>query len=296
MSQDVLSSSKVDLEWFTVNLPVRGYAFSLPSIKQAFREFQQLALDDGRKMLSRMAKPDGKDPAEWQAELSALEKKAFLVTVSIIGKDGVTKYGQTEDIFESKDLPFPINTIYFTNQNSFRAHANGNIPINRFEIWLEFGKPPIFDTNPLQSEPTPNGSRVFINANELGFFRACQHVVSSRVKQNSNWYKPIHGRFAYDFGLWFIALPYALYVVTSSINTFAPLNGPTESYRVPAFIYGLGLSLIVYRTLFTYLKWAYPVNVLDENKDTALKHRIIFGGLIMTALSKGIFALIAKVY
>ena len=45
------------------------------------------------------------------------------------------------------------------------------------------------------------------------------------------------------------------------------------------FIYLTGLMLIAYRLLTSYAKWAFPVNVLADNKDTALKHRLALGAI-----------------
>ena len=243
-----------------------------------------------------MKKPDERGEAEWQDELAQYRRDAFNVTVSITGAaGGAIKYGERDSIFTSDDLPMPISTIYFTNRTAFQRNANGREPRKRFELIIDFVKPPIFDPNPLVSEPTRNVSHVKLYSDNVGFFRASQNIVESVLKLDKSWYAIIHGRFAYDFVLWFIAFPYVLYFITSELDIWLPSDGKYGSYRVAGFIYGIGMASILYRMLFSYLKWAYPVNVLSDNKDASLGHRVIFAGLALTAFSKGIFALAAKV-
>jgi hypothetical protein len=62
---------------------------------------------------------------------------------------------------------------------------------------------------------------------------------------------------------------------------FFPSNGSHSSFRVAFYIYGIGIGLILYRFLYSYLRWAFPVNVLKENKDTATKHRTFFAAIVM---------------
>jgi len=67
---------------------------------------------------------------------------------------------------------------------------------------------------------------------------------------------------------------------------FFPEGGDLGSYRWAFFIYATGMMLLLYRFLTGYAKWAFPVNVLTENKDTAWKHRIALGGAITGLFSK----------
>ncbi len=213
-----------------------------------------------------------------------LKDDAFRITVSIIGFDGQTTYGETDDIFDSKNLPIPIKTIFFTNSNSYKKHSNGTEPPNRFLACIHFDKPPLFDPNPLVSHPTQNYSQFTINAREIGYYRAVQRIADRRIGSNKKWYSFLHQKFAYDAGLWFFALAYSLYWITIANDYLFPSEGMHASFRVAAFIYGLGLSLIAYRALFSYVKWAFPVNVLDENKDKASWHRLTLAAILSSIL------------
>lgn len=67
-------------------------------------------------------------------------------------------------------------------------------------------------------------------------------------------------------------------------DEFLPSNGPHSSFRVAFYIYGISVGVMLYRLLYSYLRWAFPVNVLKENKDTATKHRTFFAAIIMAMI------------
>ena len=48
----------------------------------------------------------------------------------------------------------------------------------------------------------------------------------------------------------------------------------------------IGMMLLFYRFLTSYAKWAFPVNVLAENKDRAAKHRWGLGALLTGLAAK----------
>jgi hypothetical protein len=92
--------------------------------------------------------------------------------------------------------------------------ANGKPPPNGFQLWIHFGKPPLFDPNPLVAQPTLNTSNAKLKARDITYFRATQNVFNTLVNKHRHWYSFIHAKFAYDAGLWLLAAPYILYMIT----------------------------------------------------------------------------------
>jgi hypothetical protein len=281
---DQLENSTV--QWYEVDLPVRGYSVSLKQVREVYLELKSISNREGERILSALTKPPDKADNEFAAYISELRLKAFNLTVSIIGSDeNITKYGEDERIFENIDLPFPIKTIFFTNENSYERYADGQSPPNLFRLWIHFSKPPLFDTNPLLSEPTVNASLVRIKASDIAYFRATQSIIENKLKKHKLWYSFIHEKFSYDIGLWLVMAPYTLYTVAFYTDKALPPDGPHATFRPAFFIYGIFIGLIVYRFLAGYLKWALPVNILEDNKDIAATHRLIFGALILAILA-----------
>ena len=284
-----------DVQWYEDDIPIRGCQLTLQQIKAAYRELAILTKNEGEKIVDSIIKPEDVNEEEFKKQNEFLKDDAFRITVSIVGFDGQTTYGKTEQIFDSNNLPFPIRTIFFTNQNSFKRYANETLPPNRFLLWLHFDKPPLFDPSPVVSEPTPNASKVEISAEDVGYYRAVQKIVSSKISSNRKWYSFLHEKFSYDIGLWFIALPIALYWVTIFSDALFPPDGKLASFHIAFFIYGLGLSLLIYRALFSYIKWAFPLNILEENKDRATRHRIILGAIMFALIVSGIKSVVGLV-
>ena len=288
MSENALvGEANADIQWYEDVIPIRGCQLTLLQIKAAYRELAVLTKNEGKRIVSSLEKPEDMSDEDFKKSNQFLIDDAFRVTVSIVGFDGQTVYGETEEIFDSDNLPFPIKTVFFTNETSFKRHANQTLPQNRFSFWFHLIKPPLFDPNPLVSDPTPNHSEVEIRADDVSYFRAVQNIVSKKLNSNKKLYSFVHEKFAYDIGLWFIALPFALYWVTVYTDYFFPIESNYASFRIACYIYGLGLSLISYRALFGYIKWAFPVNVLEENNDRATRHRIILGGIVFSLIASG---------
>lgn len=289
MSEDALAKeAKPDIQWYEDDMPLRGCQLTLPQIKATYRELATLTAKEGDRIVGSLSRPEGMTEDDFAKRNRAVRDDAFRITVSIVGFDRQTTYGETEDVFDSKNLPFPVSAIFFTNTTAFRRHSNGVDPPNRFSVWLYFDKPPLFDPNPLVSEPTRNPSRAAIAGDDVGYYRAVQNIIGMKLRSNKKWYSFIHEKFAYDIGLWFVALPYCLYWITVWNDRLLPPNGLHSSFRTAFYIYGLGLALLAYRALFGYIKWAFPVNILEENKDRATRHRITLGAIVFGIFATGV--------
>ena len=188
------------------------------------------------------------------------------------------------------------DNIFYERKLLIRRMANGNLPPNGFQLWIDFGKPPLFDPNPLVAQPTLNASNAKLKARDITYFRATQNVFNTLVSKHRHWYSFIHAKFAYDAGLWLIGAPYILYMVTVYSDKFFPSSGPHSSFRVAFYIYGIGVGLMLYRFLYGYLRWAFPVNVLKENKDTATKHRAFFAAIITAMIIHLLVSVFDKIH
>lgn len=280
-------SSSDGIEWYEQRIDIRGCELTLADIKSAVRELSKVNRREGERIVATFKQPDDVPTERFLTDNQALLENAFRLTISIIGFSGTTAYGEDASIFDSPNLPRPIRRIFFTNENAYRRNANNQLPANRFSVWLNFDKPPLVDATSLVSAPTPNESNITINANDVAFHRAVRDIVNSSFIAKRKWYSFIHKQFMYDVGLWFFAIPYILTITSISIEKYLTESGPYSHFRVAAFIYASGLGLVVYRALFGYLKWAFPVNSLVENNDLAFRHRF-FWGIILTLIGASI--------
>ncbi|PWE30489.1 hypothetical protein DDZ14_15115 [Maritimibacter sp. 55A14] len=287
MAEDALVTSKRNpVSWYEEVIPVRGCRLSLEDIKGLYRDLHSINKKFGEQTIATLKRDPELTNEQWDQHKSFLLDDAFCLTTTVNGLRDQKIYAESVDIFDNLDLPKPIKSIFFTNVNSFKRNANGNEPINRIEVFLDFNKPDLFDPNPLVSAATPNDSYVTVNAQEITFFNAVQKAVEKKLTTHKTWYGAIHRNFAYDIGMWFIALPVSLCFSTYYMDQMIPAGSRFELFRWPLFIYFIGLSLIFYRALTAYAKWAFPVNILEENKDRAWNHRLVLGGFATWLLYK----------
>lgn len=297
MSTEVLNNKMGgDVRHYEDEIEIRGCQLSLSQIKSAFREFRMLVDSEAERIIPKLQRPEGMTDAELLERNERIRKSAFRVTTSIIGFDGQVAYDDKEELFDSTNLPLPIKTVFFTNTTAWQRESPDTEPPNRFSVWLNFQKPPLFDPNPLVSHPTPNESRVQVSADDIGFFRAIQNIVSSKIKPKKKWHSFIHQKFAYDIGLWFLSLPFSLYWITVFMDVLFPSDGPNSSFRIPFYIYSLGFSLLLYRSLYGYLKWAFPVNTLRENEDKAWLHRTFLGAILFSLFGSSLWSAIERFF
>lgn len=280
MAGDELVAVRKSFGWYEETIPVRGCYLSLNNVKDAYRGLQNINRKFGEQTIAGLTANPEMTGAEWDAHKADLLEGAFCLTVTIRGLRDEQLYGETVDIFDSPNLPKPIRSIFFTNITAFKAHANGNEPDNKITVFLDFGKPALFDANLLASAATPNEGRATVEAQDFTFFSAVQNEVKKKLTSKRTRYGAIHRNYVYDIGLWFVAMPAGLYLSALYMDQLIPIGSKFELFRWPLFGYFLGLSLFVYRFLTDYAKWAFPVNILVENKDKTLQHRLALTGIV----------------
>ncbi|CUH83152.1 hypothetical protein TM5383_00335 [Thalassovita mediterranea] len=265
--------------WYEETIPIRGCRLDLDGIKELYIELSSINRKFGAGEIAGLVRDPEMSDAEWNGYQEYLLEDAFCLAILIKGENDQQVYGESSEVFESEALPNPIKAIYFDNVKAWRRHAPNVDPQNRIEVYLDFGKPPLLDPTSVLSEPTPNASNVSVRADDMTYFRAVQKVVDDKLLSHRTWYSAIHGSFAYDVGIWLVALPAGLVIATFYMESLLPVGSRLEVYRWAFFIYALGLTVLGYRFVTGYAKWAFPVNVLADNKDRSVRHRVALGGI-----------------
>lgn len=284
---------RAPIGWFEETISARGCNLSIADVKCLYEELSVINQKFGEDVIATLDRDPKATDDEWEQYKIYLGQDAFCLTVSIRGERDQQLYGESADIFENEDLPHPIQSIYFNNITAWRRNASNTDPRNRIEVLLDFSKPPLLDPSSVLSEPTPNGSKVTVRADDMTYFRAVRQVIDTKLLNHRSWYAAIHQSFAYDAGVWLIALPAALIVATHYREQWFPVGGDLEVYRWAFFLYALGVVMLGYRFLTGYVKWAFPVNVLSDNKDNSLRHRLALGGILAWLGYKAADAIVA---
>ena len=259
---------------------------SLVDIKGIYEELSEINKSFVRDEITKLRPDPNTNEADWEEVKERLFQDTCCLTVSILGESDQRMYGENAGIFEGGNLPNPIRTVYFNNLTAWRRNASNSDPRNRIEVLLDFSKPQLLDPNPILSEPTPNESRVTLCAADMTYYHAVRQVIDTKLLNRRTRYAPIHRSFVYDAGLWLIALPLGLIVASHYRDQWFPVGGHLEAYRWAFFLYALGVVVLGYRLLNGYVKWAFPVNVLSDNKDKSLQHRIVLGAIVLWLVYK----------
>jgi hypothetical protein len=274
--------------WFEGSISARGHSLSLDDVKTLYQELSVINRKFGENTISSLAADPKMSDEEWGRYKDFLLEDAFCLTVSILGDQDQQLYGENAEVFESSNLPHPIRKIHFNNITAWQRHAQDTRPQNSIEVDLDFSKPPLLDPFSVLSEPTPNSSNVTVRADDMTFYKAARQIVDTRLAKHRTWYAAIHRSFAYDIGVWLLALPAGLVIATYYMDRWLPVGGNLEAFRWAFFLYSLGIVVLGYRFLSGYVKWAFPVNILTENKDKSLRHRITLSGIFVWLAYKAI--------
>ncbi|MGH9806019.1 MAG: hypothetical protein ACRD9W_01935, partial [Terriglobia bacterium] len=103
------------------------------------------------------------------------------------------------------------------------------------------------------------------------------------------FWKFIHVPFAYDIGLWFLALPYGIYASTRIIAWLTSRVPIFNEYKFGLYIYALVILLMMYRFLIQYVKWVFPLNIYAENEDSSALYRSVIAAIILGLVGNVIY-------
>jgi hypothetical protein len=126
----LITTERKPIGWYEEVIPLRGCHLSLDNIKEVYRDLQAINQRFGEQIISTIPRSAEMTDAEWDIHKAFLLKDAFCLTTRVNGLRDEQLYGETVEIFDSPNLPKPIKSIYFTNANSFKRHADGIEPKN----------------------------------------------------------------------------------------------------------------------------------------------------------------------
>jgi hypothetical protein len=105
----------------------------------------------------------------------------------------------------------------------------------------------------------------------------------------------LHQALIYDAGLALFGFPFALFAcwevspfVSSVFAKIHPFLSAT------AYVYISLVAIWLYRTLFGYTKWAFPLVELVDNKDRAATHRAVWGAIVLALVGDFIWAIVSR--
>ena len=239
-----------------------------------FKAFEEEVKHDN--FLNRVPKPMPEDMASL--------KSKFDLKVAVHGVDGVTVFGAIPTVFDSPRFPDKVKRFHISSELGLNNLHNWS-PRNRFELLLDFSKPRLF--KPLLSlfQATPNASNIFASGLDATWVNGVHGEVTDFIRRRKTHRRFLHGNGVYNLLLLCGGIPFAFSIaakLSGIMNTlFGELSGLLHS---AAQVYVFFIALYLFRILFDYARWIFPIVEYQDLSGTTRKHRAVLGGLILGVL------------
>lgn len=225
----------------------------------------------------------------------ALEE-GFNLKPTIVSTDGKEFWGQFEDIFNSPDFPDQIKSIYVNSEIPLKAVYNYH-PANSFELFLDFSKPDLFNFSILPSQATPNGSNIVVQGYDATWTHGVFSEFNNFIKNHPSKLTWLHQHSVWDFLLWVIGLPFSFWVSYKFSNILNKIFGNVSSFVLNAsYVYVFLASIIIFRVLFHYARWVWPLVEYQSPKNKSGKHQFVIGSIALGLFIAFIWDLIKLIF
>ena len=272
-------------------IPLRGLNVSIDDVRRIVDRLSPHVDDEGRREIDRLLE-NGPDTHERRELLEVEREQAFRITVTIFGRDGESLFGYGTELFDSPNIPEPIESIYISNSAAYQTVARRE-PLNNFTLTLDFSTPPLVDNNNPVSSPTQNFSNFTVEGDRDAWVASIHQAVMDILEKRSNGRRFMHAAFVYDIGLLIFGLPAAIYLcwrlskfVEASLGVISPFISAVT------YIYIVFLVLNVYRVLFGYTKWAFPPVELTNNQSRSKLHRKFWYAILVSLTAGAMYNLL----
>ena len=269
--------------------PIAACVFSKDDLKnlcEVLQEWSFKASDEEIKHYS----PLNRTPEQFSADITAL-KSGFELKVTVQGIDDERIYGTISDVFNSPRFPDQVKTLYINSESDLRNLYNW-FPRNRFELLLDFTKPELFNLSLLSSRATPNASNINVSGLDSTWVSGVYGEIANFIEKNRTRRGFFHRHSIYDLFLLLIGLPFAFwmaYKLSGPINSI--FGGFSVFVQNGAYVCLFFLMLHLFKILFDYARWIFPIVDYKSSADNAGKHRYILGGLIIAIFGNFLYDL-----
>lgn len=268
---------------FRTTAPLKACRLPRDDLRRLYEIINERQVEYGKTVLAQLTcQPNESD--EQFRERRARVERAFLTTVTVTGVNGEMVTGLGEEFLASANVPDRILTAFYSTATGPTVALPGFQPQSNATVLIDFSRPPVFDFSKFPILATPNTSQFTVSSNSESWFTALNTRLTQFFAERRTSYEWLHKPGIYDLLLLVVAIPIALWVdyriARSSITNRLP------SFLASAvYVYGFLIALFVYRLLFSYSRWVFPKVEMPTEGSTALKHRTVWGAIIVGAAS-----------
>jgi hypothetical protein len=237
---------------------------------------------------------------EQSAEVYEQNKKTlregFELKITLNSLDGQELWGGITDIFDSPNFPDQIKSMYVNSEIPLKI-GYSYYPRNSFELLLDFSKPELFNLSLMPSQETPNASNITVQGLDATWVHGLFNEFTNFIKRHPSRLTWLHKHSVYDWLVWGFGLPFsfwASYKLSNIINSiFSKFSVFVQN---AAYVYVFFASLTLFRMLFHYARWVWPLIEYRSSKNISQKHRIILGTITLGIVSMLIYDILKTIF
>ena len=235
--------------------------------------------------------PHDRSPEQIIADKELLQS-GFELKVTVRGTDDNVLFGSIPVVFNSPRFPERVKSLYIDSGQDLKNMYNW-VPRNHFELLVDFTKSELFNLSLSPSVSTPNASRILVTGLNSDWVSGVFHKVTDFINEKRTRRRFFHRHSVYDGFVLCIGLPFVFSITFKLSGWINGILGEiSEIVKSGAYVYVFLLSLNIFKVLFDYTRWVFPIVEYKGTDDDIRKHRYIWGGIIMGVAANFIWDLI----
>ena len=216
----------------------------------------------------------------------------FELKLTVRGTDDKVLFGTIPAVFSSPRFPDKVKTLYINSELDLKNLHNWS-PRNRFELLLDFTKPELFNLSLSPSISTPNASNISVTGLNSDWVSGVFREVTDFIKKKRTRRGFFHRHSVYDLLLLLVGFPFAFWMAYKSSGLINRMFGGLSVFvQNGAYVCLFFLMLNVFKILFDYARWIFPIVEYKSLTDTVRKHRYILGGLVIAVFGNFLYDLL----
>lgn len=273
---------------------ISSFSISKNDLYKLFLILQERSYASAALEIARIKKDD--ISSEDISQLEIIVKDGLVLMPTVTSIQGKEVWGNFKDIFNSPNFPDQIKSIYVNNEIPLKVTHNHEIG-NSFEMFIDFSKPDLFNLSLLPSQETPNESNISIKGLDATWTHGVFSEINDFIKDHPSRYTFFHKHSIYDILLFIIGLPFGFWVSYKMSGLLNNIFTNASAFLLDgSYVYVFLMSLFVFRLLFHYARWVWPLVEFQSSSSKSIKHRLFIGTIFTSIISAVIYDLIKHVF
>jgi hypothetical protein len=203
--------------------------------------------------------------------------------------------GGISEIFDSTNFPDQLKSVYVNSEIPLKII--NYYPRNSFELFLDFSKPELFNLSFIPSQATPNASNILVQGYDATWVHGVYNEFTNFIKKYPAKLTWLHKHSIYDFLVWVFGFPFGFWVTYRLSNILNEIFGKFSNFvQSASYVYVFLASLIIFRLLFDYARWVWPLVEYRSSANIGQKHRIIIGLITIGLVSAFIYDILKTIF